>query len=43
MRNLKRNDTNELTKQKQTHRLRDRTYGYQGDRMGVRDNQGVLD
>ena len=34
--NLKRNDTNELlfTKQKQTHRLRERTYGYQGRRVG---------
>ena len=27
MHNLKRNDTNELTKQKETHRLRERTYG----------------
>ena len=25
--NLKRNDTNGLTKQKQSHRLRERTYG----------------
>ena len=32
--NLKRNDTNELTRQKQTHRLREQTYGYQGGRMG---------
>ena len=28
--NLKRNDTNELTKQKQTHRLREQTFDYQG-------------
>ena len=27
--NLKRNDINELTKQKETHRLRERTYGCQ--------------
>ena len=27
--NLKGNDANELTKQKETHRLRKRTYGYQ--------------
>ena len=26
--NLKRNDTNELTEQKQIHRLRELTYGY---------------
>ena len=30
--NLKRNDTNELTKQKQTHRLAERIYGYQEGR-----------
>ena len=30
--NLKKNDTNELiTKQKQTHRLREQTYGYRGE------------
>ena len=29
--NLKRNDTNELTKQKETHRLRKRTYGCWGE------------
>ena len=29
MQNLKRNDINELTKQKETHRLRERTYGCQ--------------
>ena len=28
MRNLKRNDTNELTKQKETHRLREQIYGH---------------
>ena len=28
--NLRRNDTNELTKQKQTHKLREATYGGQG-------------
>ena len=31
---LKRNDTNELTKQKETHRLREQTYGCQGERWG---------
>ena len=30
MLNLKRNDTNELTKQKETHRLREQTYGCRG-------------
>ena len=29
--NLERDDTNELTKQKETHRLRERTYGNQWD------------
>ena len=29
--NLKGNDTNELTKQKETHRLRERTYGCLGE------------
>ena len=29
--NIKRNDTNELTKQKETQRLREQTYGCQGD------------
>ena len=29
---------NLLTKQKQTHELRERTYGYQGGRVGERDN-----
>ena len=32
--NLKRNDTNELTKQKETHRLRERTYGCRGNEQG---------
>ena len=33
--NLRRNDTNELTKQKQTHRLRKKkTYGCQGEGIG---------
>ena len=29
--NLKRNDTDERTKQKETHRLREQTYGCQGE------------
>ena len=29
--NLKRNDTNEISKQKQSHRLRERTYGCRGE------------
>jgi len=33
MQNLKINGTNELTKQKQTHKLREQTYGFQGRRM----------
>ena len=32
---------NLFTKQKQTHRLREQTYGYQGKRMGGRDKLGV--
>ena len=37
--NLKRNDTNErIYKTKQTHRLRERTYGYQGGRVEGRDS-----
>ena len=32
--NLKRNDTNELKKQKQTHRFHARMYGCQGVRLG---------
>ena len=35
--NLKRNDTNELTKQKETHRLGERIYGYQEGRVEGRD------
>ena len=34
MHNLKRNDSNELTKQKETHRLRERTYGCQAEGWG---------
>ena len=34
--NLKRNDTNELIKQKETHRVREWTYGCKGVRI-VRD------
>ena len=34
--NLNRNDTTELTKQKETHRLRERAYGCQGKGI-VRD------
>ena len=41
--NLKRNDTNELTKQKETHRLREQTYGCQRGIMGGRESQGVWD
>ena len=32
--NLKRNDTNELTKQKETHRLGEQTYSCRGDGWG---------
>ena len=34
MRNLKRNATNELTKQIQDHRLREGTYACQGEGLG---------
>ena len=34
MYNLKRNDTDELTKQKETHKLRERTYGCWGKGWG---------
>ena len=34
---------NLFTKQKQTHRLREGTYGYQGGRVGGRDRLGVWD
>ena len=35
---LKRNDTNELTKQKETHRHREQTYGLKG-RNGGKDRE----
>ena len=39
MRNLKRNDTNELIYKTETdHRLRERTYGYHGGRVRGRDS-----
>ena len=38
--NLKRNDTNELTKQKETHRLRKRIYGCWGEGL-VRESGKV--
>ena len=38
MQNLKINGTNELIKQKQMHRLREQTYGFQGGRMRGRDS-----
>ena len=34
---------NLFTKQKQTHRLRERTYGYQRGRVGGSNRQGVWD
>ena len=34
---------NLFTKQKQTHRLREWTYGHQGGKDGGRDSQGVWD
>ena len=34
---------NLFTKQKQTHRLREGTYDYQGGRVGGRDSSGVWD
>ena len=34
---------NLFIKQKQTHRLREGTYGYQGERLGGSDRLGVLD
>ena len=42
MRNLKRSDTNELTKQRLTN-LEKKNYGYQGGRMVERASQGVWD
>ena len=35
--------TNLFTKQKQTHRLREQTYGYLGEGWEVRDRLGVWD
>ena len=41
---VKRNDVNELiAKQKQTYRLREQVYGYQGGSVRGRDSQGVWD
>ena len=41
---LKRNDTNELTKWKETYKLGELTYGFRGgERMGERDSWGVRD
>ena len=34
---------NLFTKQKQTHRLREQTYGYEGGRVGGRDRLEVWD
>ena len=34
---------NLFIKQKQTHRLRERTFGYQGEKDEGRDSQGVWD
>ena len=31
----KKKDTSDVTKQKQTHRLKNQTYGYKGETMGV--------
>ena len=39
--NLNRNDTNELTKQKKTHRVRKRTYGCHGEEI-VRKSGKVM-
>ena len=41
--NLKRNDTNEITKQKQTHSLREQAPGCQGGRTEGSDRYGVWD
>ena len=38
MRNLKRNDTNELIYKTETERLREQIYGYQGGRVGGMDS-----
>ena len=42
MRNLKRNNTNELTKQKETHRPRKLIYGYWGWGEGVVREFGIV-
>ena len=39
--NLKKNDTSELTKQKQTHKHIKQAYGYQRGKRGGRDKSGV--
>ena len=36
--NLKRNDTDQCTKQKDTHRLREQSYGCRGESMRERDS-----
>ena len=41
--NIKKNDTNELKKQKQTHRHRKQIYGYQRGSEGAGDKLGVWD
>ena len=41
--NLKRDDTSELTEQKQTQRLPEQTYGSWRVGIGERDSQGVWD
>ena len=33
---------NLLTKHKQSHRLREQTYGYSGERVGGRDRMGII-
>ena len=45
MQNLKKKmiQTNLFTKQKQTHRLREWTYGYQGGRVGKRGRLEIWD
>ena len=40
--NLKRNDTIELTKQKESYRLREQTYGYQGSGAGGGWEKGIV-
>ena len=41
--NVKGTGTNELTKQKETHRLREQTYGYQGRWGGGKDGGKVCE